>query len=139
MDLPSLEATRAFAREIVHRTEPGALLLLVGPLGAGKTTLVQQIGRELGATAHISSPTYTLIHEYPSPAGLLVHSDAYRLSNARALVDMGLDDYLARARLVVVEWGAALRVDYPDAWVAELAIGAGQRQARLEPPLTPTP
>ena len=135
MDLPSLEATARLARTVVDCTEPGALVLLAGPLGAGKTTLVQQIGAALGSPAHISSPTYTLIHEYPSPAGLIVHSDAYRLADARLLADMGLDDYLARARLVVVEWGEPLRADYPDALLVVLELSGGERKARLEPPL----
>lgn len=135
MDLPSLEATARLARRIVDRSDPGALVLLAGPLGAGKTTLVQQIGAALGSPAHISSPTYTLIHEYPSPAGLLVHIDAYRLPDARFLTEMGLDDYLARARLVVVEWGEPLRADYPDALLVRLELSGGERTARLEPPL----
>ena len=103
--LGSLEDTEQFARALLERTSPGVPLLLVGPLGAGKTTLVQALGRALGSAAHISSPTYTLVHEYPTPEGPFVHIDAYRLGDADALFALGLEDYLERARLTAVEWG----------------------------------
>jgi len=98
--LASLDDTRALAQLIARRCLAGSLLLLAGPLGAGKTTLVQQLALELGSVAAVSSPTYTLIHEYPTPLGWLVHCDAYRLPSALTLIDLGLDDYLARSRLV---------------------------------------
>ncbi len=108
-----------------------ALLILSGPLGAGKTTLTQQLGLELGSKAHISSPSYTLIHEYPTPRGLLVHIDAYRLPSIEALLNLGLEDYLDRARLVVVEWGEELQKHYPEALVLELEFKNNMRRARL--------
>ncbi|ADI13459.1 tRNA (adenosine(37)-N6)-threonylcarbamoyltransferase complex ATPase subunit type 1 TsaE [Truepera radiovictrix] len=127
--LPTLDATAAFAGELAQSAPAGTLLVLLGPLGVGKTTLVQQLGRALGSTAQITSPTYTLIHEYPTPAGPLVHLDAYRLggdaSAAQTLFDLGLDDYLARARLVAAEWGAGLVEVVPEAWVVQLEPAAG--------------
>ncbi len=109
----------------------GSLVLLVGPLGAGKTTLTQLLGRALGSSAQISSPTYTLIHEYPTPEGVLVHIDAYRLPSAEALFGLGLEDYLDRARLVVVEWGEALLELYPDALVVRLELDGDTRRAQV--------
>lgn len=129
--LDTLAATRALARELLDRLPRGALLVLSGPLGAGKTTLVQQLALELGSAASVSSPTYTLIHEYPTPAGLLVHIDAYRLPSAEALLELGLEEYLERARLVVVEWGEALLAHFPEAAVVRLALDAGRRSARV--------
>ena len=132
LNLPTLEATERLAASLLRLAPKGTLLVLSGPLGAGKTTLVQALGRELGSDAHISSPTYTLIHEYPSPAGLLVHIDAYRLPSADALLDLGLEDYLARARLVVAEWGEGLLKDFPDALEVRLELSAeGQRYASV--------
>ena len=64
------------------------------------STYAGLLGRELGSSAAITSPTYTLVHEYPTPEGPLVHIDAYRLPDAKALTGIGLDDYLERARLV---------------------------------------
>lgn len=125
--LTSLTDTETLAKTLVHHAPPGALLLLLGPLGAGKTTLVQALGRALGSDAHVSSPTYTLIHEYPTPAGVLVHIDAYRLGDAEALFELGLDDYLERARLVAVEWGEALLRPFPDALVVRLSLNGARR------------
>ena len=132
LDLPTLGATEHLAARLLLRAPGGTLLVLSGPLGAGKTTLVQALGRALGSDARVSSPTYTLIHEYPSPAGLLVHIDAYRLPSADALFDLGLEDYLARARLVAVEWGEGLLREFPDALEVRLALSEdGRRRASV--------
>lgn len=127
--LGSLTDTQTLAQDLVKRAPPGALLLLIGPLGAGKTALVQALGRSLGSGAQISSPTYTLVHEYPTPAGLLVHIDAYRLGNADALFELGLEDYLERARLTAVEWGEGLLTTFPDALVVRLVLEENVRRA----------
>jgi tRNA threonylcarbamoyladenosine biosynthesis protein TsaE len=131
--LQTLEDTRQLAARIIRETEPGSLLLLEGPLGAGKTTLVAMLASELGSTAAVSSPTYTLIHEYPTPQGLLVHIDAWRLPDLQALLDLGFDEYLERARLVAVEWGAALQELYPEAMLLQLTFDpSGVRKAILQ-------
>lgn len=134
--LTSLQDTEQLARRLEHDAPPGALLILSGPLGAGKTTLMQALGRVLGSSAQISSPTYTLIHEYPTPAGVLVHIDAYRLGVhgsgvAAALLELGLEDYLERARLVAVEWGEDLLKLFPDAVVVTLSLDGDERRARV--------
>lgn len=132
--LASLDDTQTFADALLAALPPGSLLLLAGPLGAGKTTLVQALGRALGSPAQISSPTYTLIHEYPTPSGVLVHIDAYRLETAEALFELGFDDYLERARLVVVEWGEALLQAFPQATLVRLELGARGRRAVVTHP-----
>lgn len=129
--LATLEDTERLARTLVSQAPAGTLLLLLGPLGAGKTTLVQALGRALGSHAQVSSPTYTLIHEYPTPAGVLVHIDAYRLEQAEALLELGLEDYLERARLVAVEWGEGLLAAFPDALVVSLSLRSAERHAQL--------
>ncbi|MFO7544958.1 MAG: tRNA (adenosine(37)-N6)-threonylcarbamoyltransferase complex ATPase subunit type 1 TsaE [Trueperaceae bacterium] len=117
--LSDMDATRALAQDALRRTGPGSLLILTGPLGSGKTTFTSLLARELGAAAAVTSPTYTLVHEYPTPQGVLVHVDAYRLPDAAALEGLGLDAYLERARLVVVEWGEGLLAGRPEAsWLA---------------------
>ncbi len=124
MLLANLEESAALARDALRRAPAGSLLLLTGPLGSGKTTFTGLLGRELGSSAAITSPTYTLVHEYPTPEGPLVHIDAYRLPDAKALTGIGLDDYLERARLVVVEWGLPLMEVYPEALVLEFELRA---------------
>ena len=130
-DLESLEDTRRLAQRLVAVAPRGSLLVLSGPLGAGKTALTQALGAALNSAAHVSSPTYTLVHEYPTPTGTLVHIDAYRLNSAAALLDLGLEDYLERARLVVVEWGDALLEVFPDALHVELILDGETRRATL--------
>lgn len=135
--LSTMEESAALARDALRRAPAGSLLLLVGPLGAGKTTFTALLGRELGSSAAVTSPTYTLVHEYPTPEGPLIHVDAYRMPDAKALTGLGLDDYLERARLVVVEWGLPLKELYPDALVLRFdleAVGENEvvRSARWE-------
>ncbi|HZJ09123.1 MAG TPA: tRNA (adenosine(37)-N6)-threonylcarbamoyltransferase complex ATPase subunit type 1 TsaE [Trueperaceae bacterium] len=123
LELKDLDATGRLAREVAATAPDGGLLILSGPLGAGKTTFTRLLAEALGSTAAVSSPTYTLVHEYPTPRGPLIHVDAYRLESATELEALGLDDYLGRARLVVVEWGEALGDGHPEAWWLELGFG----------------
>jgi tRNA threonylcarbamoyladenosine biosynthesis protein TsaE len=81
-------------------------VLLTGNLGAGKTTLAKGLVRGLGAAnpEEVSSPTFTLIHEYGSPPAVY-HVDLYRLDNADEVATLGLDELFDRDALVLVEWG----------------------------------
>lgn len=105
MLLKHLEDTRLLAQQLAAHLPEGTLVLLTGPMGAGKTTLVKFIAQALGFTGEVTSPTYTLIHEYPTPQGLVVHIDAYRMADQEELFSLGLEDYLPEARLVLIEWG----------------------------------
>lgn len=104
----------------------GDLVILTGPLGAGKTTLTRGIGEGLGVRGPVQSPTFVLARTHPSLAGgvPLVHVDAYRLAGAEELDDLDID---FERSVVVAEWGAGL-VEERGAWV-EIVIarptGAG--------------
>ena len=110
MKLPTVEDTRAFGQRLAGVLRAGDLVLLTGPLGAGKTALVQGIGAGLEVTGAITSPTFVIarVHRGRTP---LVHADAYRLGDAadlRAEID-DLDlDASADDAVTVVEWGAGL-------------------------------
>jgi tRNA threonylcarbamoyladenosine biosynthesis protein TsaE len=117
------------AQTIINSQVP--LVILSGPLGVGKTTLTQKIATLLGSQASVSSPTYTLIHEYPTLQGILVHIDAYRLPSAEALFELGLEDYLERAKLVIVEWGEGLLNYFPDALLVKLEFAGDSRIATI--------
>ena len=87
-------------------SELTGVVLLIGNLGAGKTTLVKGIAEGLGAAREeeVSSPTFTLIHEYGNPTRVY-HIDLYRLDTEREVESLGLEDLWATGRLVLVEWG----------------------------------
>ncbi len=97
----TIELGARLAREWPRR----AVVLLIGNLGAGKTTLAKGIVRGLGAADpdEVSSPTFTLIHEYGE--GRVYHIDLYRLEEARELATLGLDEIFDRDALVLIEWG----------------------------------
>lgn len=108
----------------------GDLLILAGPLGAGKTTLTRGIGEGLGVRGPVQSPTFVLARTHPSLVGgaPLVHLDAYRLNDATELDDLDID---FEASVVVAEWGAGL-VDEQESWieiVIERPVGAGETDA----------
>ena len=117
--LEDVEQTRALGRRIAAELAAGDLVVLTGPLGAGKTALAQGIGAGLGVQGPVHSPTFVLarVHRGPLP---MVHVDAYRLreagSPALELDDLDLDTELTSA-VVVVEWGEGLVEGLADARV----------------------
>ncbi len=114
----SEEETIALGRTLASTALPAAgLVLLIGNLGAGKTTLAKGIveGRGVARQDEVSSPTFTLIHEYGDPPRVY-HIDLYRLDDARQAANLGIDDLLLDAKaLVLIEWGER----FPELWPAE--------------------
>ena|SRR5947209_1586828 len=104
----SAEETIALGRELAAQLIPPKLVLLRGELGAGKTTLVKGIAAGLGAAApeEVTSPTFTLIHEYRGEQATVYHIDLYRIETERELATLGIDELLRDERsLVLIEWG----------------------------------
>lgn len=103
----SAEETIAFGRSFSAELSPPLIVLLRGELGAGKTTLVKGIAEGFGAASaeDVTSPTFTLVHEYRSPRALLCHIDLYRIDSERDLATLALDDLLAPDSILLIEWG----------------------------------
>lgn len=103
----SAEETIAFGRTLAEMLAPPKLVLLRGELGAGKTTLVKGIAEGLRAAAEeeVTSPTFTLVHEYRGPHANLYHVDLYRVDTPRQLETLGLDDLVAENSVFLIEWG----------------------------------
>jgi tRNA threonylcarbamoyladenosine biosynthesis protein TsaE len=101
------EAGMRLAREL----RAGDVLALVGDLGSGKTQLVKGIARGLGSSASVTSPTFTLVHEYPGGQLPLYHFDFYRLEDVDALRTIGFDEYVFGDGVAVIEWADK----FPDA------------------------
>ncbi len=111
----SEEETRDVAAQLAAKLLPGAVLLLSGDLGAGKTAFVKGLAAGLGIDPdEVTSPTFTLVHEYRGGRLPLVHVDLYRLERAD-LSDIGLDADAADAGVTAVEWAERLSRDVPDA------------------------
>lgn len=114
------EDMHALGVELAGMLRAGDLLVLTGPLGAGKTTLTRGIGEGLGVRGPVTSPTFVLARTHPNLVGgvPLVHVDAYRLASAVELDDLDID---FAGSVVVVEWGGGMLDGVAESWL-ELTI-----------------
>ncbi|MEP6853135.1 MAG: tRNA (adenosine(37)-N6)-threonylcarbamoyltransferase complex ATPase subunit type 1 TsaE [bacterium] len=150
--MPTANDTRALGTALADVLRPGDVVVLSGPLGAGKTTLAQGIGAGLGVGTPVASPTFVIARVHPDGRVPLVHVDAYRLGSPAEVEDLDLD-LSAPESVTVVEWGSGLVEGLSDAWLevrltrtgdteartAELVAGGGdwaERLGRLTGPLT---
>ncbi|HUO17469.1 MAG TPA: tRNA (adenosine(37)-N6)-threonylcarbamoyltransferase complex ATPase subunit type 1 TsaE [Verrucomicrobiae bacterium] len=103
----SADETIAFGRTLMELLVPPKLVLLRGDLGAGKTTLVKGIAAAFQAAAEddVTSPTFTLIHEYRGPRVNVFHIDLYRIDTQRELDTLALDDLRSDDSILLIEWG----------------------------------
>lgn len=136
--LPNLDATRDLARRVAVDLAAGDVVLLDGPLGAGKTTFTKAVVEALGGDpAVVTSPTFTLLHQYEGLTGAIVHVDAYRLSGPADLDGLGFTDAAAEA-VALIEWGervAPVFAEHPACWRIRLAHSEdGARSAEIIPP-----
>jgi tRNA threonylcarbamoyladenosine biosynthesis protein TsaE len=114
MKLSTVDETRAFGRSLATRLRAGDLILLTGPLGAGKTLLAQGIGAGLGIAGAVTSPTFVIARVHRGGRLPLVHADAYRLGDRFELGDLDLDASVAES-VTLVEWGAGVAEQLTDA------------------------
>ena len=128
----SEEETRALARRLAGELSAGAIVLLSGDLGSGKTVFVRGLAEGLGLDPdEVTSPTFTLVHEYRGGRLPLVHVDLYRLDRAD-LDEIGLDSDLAAQGIVAIEWAGRLVRPMPDALAVRIIdAGADTRQIEL--------
>lgn len=136
--LPTAQDTHVFGRHLGGVLHRGDLVVLAGPLGAGKTALTQGIGDGLGVQGRIASPTFVIARVHPpgSAGGpALVHVDAYRLGSLAEVDDLDLD-VDAGSSVTVVEWGSGMVEQLSSDWLTVTlarAEDSEQRIARLEP------
>lgn len=124
------DQTRDVGAALASVLRPRDTLVLTGDLGAGKTTLVQGIGRGLGVEDHVASPTFTLVREYTGRLDV-AHVDVYRLERMQDVVDLGLDELGGPDRVLVVEWGDAIQELLPDERLRiELTTDDGEGEIR---------
>ena len=137
--LNNLQDTIDLGDEIAREIEDLKLLMLKGPLGVGKTSLVKGIAQRLGINEPITSPTFTLSQHYLRGSRPLVHLDLYRLENPLSANELFLQEEEQANEikaLIIVEWPERLKINIDDAWQIELKyLPNAKRMASILPPL----
>lgn len=128
----SEEETHALGRALAEGIPPDSTLSLEGPLGAGKTCFVRGMAAGLGLdSAMVSSPTFTLVHEYSGGRMPLLHFDLYRLNSEQELSGLGFEDYFQSPAIRAIEWGDKFPGALPaGTWRVRFSIESGSRRLR---------
>ena len=123
----SPEETEHIGEMLGRRLRPGTVVAYRGGLGMGKTAFTRGLGRGLGCTERVTSPTYTIVNEYTSGRLPLFHFDMYRLRSSEDLFDIGWEDYLTRGGVCAVEWSERVDDAMPaDTLWVDIARGTGE-------------
>ncbi len=99
----SLEEINTVAKQLLEGTS-ASVFLFYGDMGAGKTTLIKALAKQLGVTHETSSPTFSLVNEYQGSKHNIYHFDFYRLENEEEALDIGFEEYLASNHYIFIEW-----------------------------------
>ena len=125
--------TEAVGEALAKTLRPGTVLAFRGDLGAGKTAFPRGLGRGLGCTERVTSPTYTIVNEYTSGRLPLFHFDMYRLRSSEDLFDIGWEDYLERGGVCAVEWSENVADALDGAiWITIEKTGDDSRKITIE-------
>jgi tRNA threonylcarbamoyladenosine biosynthesis protein TsaE len=134
----SAEETKEFGKKLAKDLTPGSVVALIGPLGSGKTVLVQGICSALGVKQAVTSPSFVIINEYPgkldrSPIWIY-HFDLYRLENVEEFVKLGYEEYFYGKGITLIEWAEKVKPFLPKRrWEVYLRIiSENERGIRLE-------
>lgn len=132
----SPDETIALGRELAGKLVPPKIVLLRGDLGAGKTTLVKGIAEGFRAASQedVTSPTFTLVHEYRGPDASLFHIDLYRVDTPRQLETLGLEDLIGENSVLLIEWGEKFPrfARERDVEIALQRLGENDRKVRID-------
>ncbi|MCP3935251.1 MAG: tRNA (adenosine(37)-N6)-threonylcarbamoyltransferase complex ATPase subunit type 1 TsaE [Actinomycetia bacterium] len=113
----SVDETRSIASAVASVTRPGDLIVLAGDLGAGKTAFVQGFGAAVGVADRITSPTFTLVHEYRGETLDVHHLDVYRLDGPGEVLDLALPELLDDDCVTIIEWGDLVASELPRSYL----------------------
>ena len=129
----SVEETRRFGGDRAQQLQPGDVLALAGDLGAGKTQFVKGVVAGLGGSDEVTSPTFTVLHEYRGGRLAVYHFDFYRLETADEALRLGLDDYLFGDGVSVIEWADRFRELIPATaeWVSFRTTADDERSIEI--------
>lgn len=112
--------------------KPGDVVALFGELGTGKTEFVKGVCHGLGVVSRPTSPTFTIINEYPAPFGVVAHVDLYRIGTAVELRDLGIESYFHSGCICLIEWAdRALSILPADHYAVKILHGDDDKQERM--------
>ncbi len=125
--------TEAVGEELGKTLKPGGVVAFYGGLGAGKTAFIRGLARGLGVTARVTSPTFTIVNEYPGPIPLF-HFDMYRIAGSDELFEIGWEDYIERGGVCAVEWSENVEdVFFPGTVTVRIEkLGDTERKIEIE-------
>ena len=118
--IKNLKETKMLAKKFAKLLIGGETVLLNGDLGAGKTTFIKYVLQELGVKENITSPTFTIMHEYKTKKFDIYHFDMYRLSNSKEAIAFGIEEYLfqdSSRKLIFIEWAENISDIINDQWI----------------------
>jgi len=128
----SVEETIGFGERLAAEVHRGDVLALSGELGSGKTALVKGVARGLGITQDVTSPTFTIVHEYVGGRLRLFHLDLYRLDSVGQALAIGIEDYLNGPGVTVIEWAEKIAPLLPESAQRIRLELLGERARRIE-------
>lgn len=105
------------------------IFLFYGPMGVGKTTLIKELAKQLGADEEASSPSFSIVNEYETPNGKIFHFDFYRLKNPVEALDMGVEEYFYSGHYVFVEWPEKINNLLPESSI-KIDLSKNKNQSR---------
>ncbi len=127
------EQTRNIGTKLGELLFPGAVICLIGDLGAGKTTMTQSLAKSLGVDDYITSPTFTIVNEYEGRIPLY-HFDVYRIGCSEEMYDIGFDEYIDSQGVCIIEWANIIEDILPDDYLKiELSYKDSGREMKLIP------
>jgi tRNA threonylcarbamoyladenosine biosynthesis protein TsaE len=132
IETSNVEETLEFGGRLARELQRGDVIALSGELGAGKTALVKGIARGLGITVEVTSPTFTLIHEYGGGRWPLFHIDLYRLDSLPQALAIGIEDYLNGPGVTVIEWAERIASLLPPQTTRIRIESLGENTRRIE-------
>jgi tRNA threonylcarbamoyladenosine biosynthesis protein TsaE len=128
----SLDETLRFGERLSEGLRAGDVVALSGELGAGKTVLIKGIARGLGITQEVTSPTFTLVHEYGGGRVPLYHIDLYRLDNVEQAMAIGIEEYLTGNGVTAIEWSEKIESLLPAGAIRIRLTALDENARRIE-------
>ena len=129
----SLQQTVELGKSFAVSLKPGDILALFGNLGTGKTQFVSGVCQGLGVSSRVTSPSFTMVNEYPAAFGIVAHIDLYRIGSKRELLDLGLESYFHDKCICLIEWAeGALQLLPPSYHSVKLSYGKAENERIIE-------